>query len=236
MQPRTYKYYDFVMAFFVVVLLCSNLIGPGKLSYLEVFGFKIRVESGNLFFAFSYIFGDILTEVYGYARSRRVIWAGFGACFFSAIMAFVVVNIPSTMQDEYQRSLQSSLEVVFGNTWRIVLASLIAFWCGEFINSFVLAKMKILTKGKMLWSRTIGSTLFAQLFDSFIFYTIAFYGIWETGDLVKLTFSALFLKISWEVVLTPFTYFVVNKLKKVENEDYYDVNTDFNPFKISTNT
>lgn len=235
MQHRTYKYYDFVMAFFVAVLLCSNLIGPGKLSHLNIFGFHIPIESGNLFFAFSYVFGDVLTEVYGYARSRRVIWAGFAACAFSAIMAYIIVHIPSTLQDDYQRSLQSSLEVVFGSTWRIVSASLVAFWCGEFINSFVLAKMKILTNGKMLWSRTIGSTLFGQLVDSFIFYTIAFYGIWQTSDLIKLTLSALFLKISWEIILTPFTYFVVSKLKKAENEDYFDVNTDFNPFKISTN-
>lgn len=233
MTTRNYKYYDFVMAFFVAVLLCSNLIGPGKLSYLNIFGFRLPIESGNLFFAFSYVFGDVLTEVYGYAKSRRVIWAGFGACAFSAFMAYIVVHLPSTMQDEYQIQLQSALQVVFGNTWRIVAASLVAFWCGEFVNSFILAKMKVMTQGKMLWSRTIGSTIFGQLVDSFIFYTIAFYGIWQTQDLIKLTLSALLLKVSWEIVLTPFTYFVVGKLKKVENEDYFDRDTNFNPFKLS---
>lgn len=220
------------MAFFVAVLICSNLIGPGKLSYLEILGHKIPLESGNLFFAFSYVFGDILTEVYGYTRSRRVIWAGFGSCAFAAIMAFFVVHIPSTMQDDYQKTLQGALEVVFGNTWRIVLASLIAFWCGEFVNSYIMAKMKIWTQGKHLWTRTIGSTLFGQTVDSFIFYVIAFFGVWKTTDIFKLTLSAMFLKISWEIALTPVTYFLVNKLKKAENEDYYDRDTNFSPFHI----
>lgn len=232
MTKKNYKYYDLVMVAFVVVLICSNLIGPGKLSYLTVFGYKMQVESGNLFFAFSYIFGDILTEVYGFARSRRVIWAAFGASIFAAVMAYVVVNIPSTMKDDYQIQLQSSIEMVFGNTWRIVLASLVAFWCGEFVNSFVLAKMKILTKGKHLWTRTIGSTLFGQLVDSSIFYTIAFYGIWQGNDLIRQTIWAFSMKVTWEAVLTPFTYFVVAKLKKAENEDYFDTDTNFTPFSI----
>lgn len=222
------------MVFFVTVLVCSNLIGPGKLSYFNLFGFKFPLEAGNLFFAFSYVFGDILTEVYGYARSRRVIWAGFGACMFVAIMSFFVVNIPSTRQDDYQIKLQAALEIVFGSTWRIVLASLVAFWCGEFVNSFIMAKMKILTKGKMLWSRTIGSTVFGQLVDSFIFYAIAFYGVWQNSDILRLTASAIFLKVTWEVILTPVTYLIVGKLKKVENEDYYDHDTNFNPFTIKT--
>jgi uncharacterized integral membrane protein (TIGR00697 family) len=233
-QQRNYKYYDLIMVAFVVVLICSNLIGPGKLSYLNVFGYRMQVESGNLFFAFSYIFGDILTEVYGYARSRRVIWAAFGASIFAAAMAYIVVNIPSTLKDDYQIQLQSSLQVVFGNTWRIVLASLVAFWCGEFVNSFILAKMKIITKGKHLWSRTIGSTLFGQMVDSAIFYSIAFYGIWQGSDLVYQTFWAFSMKVAWEAALTPFTYAVVNKLKKAESEDYYDRDTNFTPFSLKT--
>ncbi len=233
-QQRNYKYYDLIMVAFVVVLICSNLIGPGKLSYLNVFGYRMQVESGNLFFAFSYIFGDILTEVYGYARSRRVIWAAFGASIFAAAMAYIVVNIPSTLKDDYQIQLQSSLQVVFGNTWRIVLASLVAFWCGEFVNSFILAKMKIITKGKHLWSRTIGSTLFGQMVDSAIFYSIAFYGIWQGSDLIYQTFWAFSMKVAWEAALTPFTYAVVNKLKKAESEDYYDRDTNFTPFSLKT--
>jgi len=232
MPSRTYKYYDLVMAAFVVVLVCSNLIGPGKLSTLNVFGYKMQVESGNLFFAFSYIFGDILTEVYGYARSRRVIWTAFGCLAFATFMAYIVVNIPSSLKDPYQVQLQSSLEVVFGNTWRIASASLIAFWCGEFVNSFVLAKMKIITEGKKLWTRTISSTVFGQLVDSFIFYTIAFYGIWQGQDLIKQTIWAFSMKVVWEILLTPFTYYVVNKLKKAENEDYFDRDTDFTPFSL----
>lgn len=234
MSKRTYKYYDFVMAAFVVVLLCSNLIGPGKLSYIHLFGFKIEFEAGNLFFAFSYIFGDILTEVYGYARSRRVIWAGFSACAFAGIMTYIVVNIPSTMLDEYQIKLQSSLEVVFGNTFRVILGSLVAFWAGEFVNSFVMAKMKILTQGKYLWTRTIGSTFVGQIVDSTLFYTVAFYGVWQEGYLLRIIAFAILTKIVWEAMMTPFTYLIVNALKKAENEDYFDTDTNFTPFSVRT--
>ncbi len=232
MQKRTYKYYDFVTVAFVVVLVSSNLIGPGKLSTINILGYQMQVESGNLFFAFSYIFGDILTEVYGYAKSRRVIWTAFASCIFVAAMSYVVVHIPSSRKDEYQIALQGALEIVFGNTWRIVFASLVAFWCGEFVNSFVLAKMKIMTKGKHLWSRTIGSTFFGQFVDSGIFYFIAFYGIWQGEDLIKQTVWAFTMKVCWEALLTPFTYVVVNKLKKAENEDYYDRDTNFTPFSL----
>ena len=229
---RTYKYYDFFMAAFVAVLICSNLIGPGKLSYINLFGYKLEYGSGNMFFPFSYIFGDVLTEVYGYAKSRRVIWAGFAASIFSALMAYVVVNIPSTLSDDYQIQLQSALSLVFGSTGRIVIASLTAFLCGEFVNSYVLAKLKILTKGKALWLRTIGSTVFGQTVDSFIFYPLAFYGTWATGSLFKATLLAIAFKVIWEALLTPLTYVIVNFIKKAEDEDYYDRNTDFTPFSI----
>lgn len=231
-QPRTYRYYDFIMASFVAVLICSNLIGPGKLSYFDIFGFRLEYGVGNLFFPFSYIFGDILTEVYGYARSRRVIWMGFAACAFSAIMAYFVVHVPFLPVDAYQSELQSALELTFGNTGRIVLASLLAFWAGEFSNSFVLAKMKIWTKGKMLWSRTIGSTLLGQTVDSFIFYPLAFYGLWKTSDLFTAILLAIVFKVTWEAILTPFTYYMVNNLKRIENEDHYDEGTDFTPFSL----
>ncbi|MCB0272151.1 MAG: queuosine precursor transporter [Bdellovibrionales bacterium] len=222
------------MAFFAVVLVCSNLIGPGKLSYFNILGFRLEYGVGNLFFPFSYIFGDVLTEVYGYARSRRVIWVGFAACAFAAVMSFFVVHVPYLPVDDYQKELQNALELAFGNTGRIVLASLLAFWAGEFTNSFVLAKMKLWTKGKMLWSRTIGSTIVGQSVDSFIFYPLAFWGIWKTQDLLTATLLAIFFKVTWEAMLTPLTYFVVNKLKKLESEDYYDRDTDFTPFSLRT--
>lgn len=220
------------MASFVAVLICSNLIGPGKLSYVNLFGYQLEYGTGNLFFPFSYIFGDILTEVYGYAKSRRVIWVGFATSAFAACMSYVVVHIPSTMIDSYQSQLQPALELVFGSTFRIVIASLIAFWSGEFVNSFILAKLKILTKGKHLWTRTIGSTVVGQFVDSFIFYPVAFYGIWPNDALLKATILGMLFKVSWEVLLTPATYMIVNKLKRAENEDYYDRGTNFTPFTL----
>ncbi|MCB0326984.1 MAG: queuosine precursor transporter [Bdellovibrionales bacterium] len=236
---RRYKYFDLVMAAFVTVLICSNLIAPGKVCHLifwgekiSFFGTPITFSVGNLFFPFSYIFGDILTEVYGYARSRKVIWAGFGGSVFSAIMAYVVVAIPSTLEDGYQVQLQQAIELAFGNTFRIVIASLMAFWAGEFVNSYVLAKMKIWTKGKMLWSRTIGSTIFGQAADSMIFYPLAFWGLWTPLTMLKVILFNMVFKIVWEAAMTPFTYFFVAKLKKLEQEDYYDFDTNFSPFSL----
>jgi len=229
---RQYTYYDFIMAAFAVVLVCSNLIGPGKLSYLNIFGFELEYGVGNIFFPFSYIFGDILTEVYGYKRTRRVIWVGFVACFFAAGMSYFVVRVPFLAVDDYQKNLQGALELVFGNTGRVVLASLLAFWSGEFVNSFVMAKMKIWTKGKQLWSRTIGSTIVGQTVDSFIFYPLAFWGLWQPEDLLTAVLLAIVFKVVWEALLTPFTYAVVGHLKKIEHEDYYDNDTDFNPFSL----
>lgn len=231
--PRNYRYYDFVMAAFVCVLLCSNFIGAAKQAVVDLpllgptpFG------AGILFFPISYIFGDILTEVYGYGRDRRVVWAGFGALAFASFMAWVVVSLPPGPSD-YMKVYQPALETVFGNAWRIAAGSMIAFWCGSFANSYVLAKMKIATQGKWLWSRTIGSTLVGELVDSSLFYFIAFYGIWQTEDVIKVAVAQYFLKTGWEIVMTPVTYKVVGFLKRRENEDYYDRGTDFNPFKLS---
>jgi queuosine precursor transporter len=187
--------------------------------------------AGVLFFPISYIFGDILTEVYGYGRDRRVVWAGFAALAFASFMAWVVVNLPPGPSD-YMKSYQPALESVFGNAWRIALASMIAFWCGSFANSYVLAKMKIWTNGRMLWTRTIGSTLVGELVDSALFYFIAFYGIWATTDVVKVAMVQYVLKTGWEVLMTPVTYRVVAFLKRVENEDYYDRGTNFTPFSV----
>jgi queuosine precursor transporter len=230
--PRTYRYYDFVMAAFCTVLLCSNFIGAAKQTTIDLplFG-PTTFGAGVLFFPISYIFGDILTEVYGYGRDRRVVWAGFGALAFASFMAWVVVSLPPAGSD-FMKSYQASLEGVFGNSWRIALGSMIAFWAGSFSNSYVLAKMKLWTAGRWLWTRTIGSTLVGELVDSSLFYVIAFYGIWATGDVIKIAIAQYVLKTSWEVVMTPLTYRIVGALKRAENEDYYDRETDFSPFRL----
>ena len=229
---KNYRYYDFVMAAFVTVLLCSNFIGAAKQTTvnLPLLG-DTTFSAGVLFFPISYIFGDILTEVYGYGRDRRVVWAGFGALAFASFMAWVVVSLPPAGSD-FMKAYQANLEGVFGNSWRIALGSMIAFWAGSFSNSYVLAKMKIWTQGKWLWSRTIGSTVVGELVDSGLFYFIAFYGIWSTADLVKITIAQYLLKTGWEIVMTPVTYRVVAFLKRVENEDYYDRKTNFTPFSV----
>ena len=185
-----------------------------------------------MFFPISYLFGDILTEVYGYARSRKVIWAGFGALIFASLMSLVVTNLPTakTMSAEQLHALN----VIFGQTPRIVLASLTAFWLGEFVNSFVLAKIKLWMSGKLLFVRTIASTIFGEVADSMIFYPIAFYGIWTNEQLISVMIGNYFIKVMWEVFATPFTYLIVGFLKKAEHEDYYDKDTDFNPFKLET--
>jgi uncharacterized integral membrane protein (TIGR00697 family) len=228
---RQYQYYEFVMAAFVTVLICSNLVGPAKIAQVDLplFG-AATFGAGVLFFPISYVFGDILTEVYGYARSRRVIWAGFAGLAFASFMAWVVVSLPPA---PFWKN-QAAYEIAFGQAWRIALASLIAFFCGEFVNSFVLAKMKILTAGRWLWTRTIGSTIFGEGVDSLIFYPLAFYG---TGiipdDKLPLVMLAQFVtKVGVEVLFTPVTYAVVAWLKRVEHEDYYDRDTNFTPFSV----
>lgn len=227
---RVYRYYDLVMVAFVTVLLCSNLIGAAKAAQvtLPVIG-PVTFGAGVLFFPVSYIFGDILTEVYGYGRDRRVVWAGFAALAFATFMAFVVLRMPVA---PFMVDYQKSLEDVFGNTWRIALGSLIAFCCGSFTNSYTLAKMKLWTGGRWLWTRTIGSTLAGELVDSSLFYVIAFYGIWPLEKVIQVAIAQYVLKTSWEVVMTPVTYKVVAFLKRAENEDWYDRNTNFTPFRL----
>ena len=230
--PRRYRYYDLLLAAFVVALLCSNLIGAGKVAVLTlpVLG-EVTFGAGILFFPISYLFGDILTEVYGYAHDRRAVWAGFTALLFAAVMSLVVIQLPPASGD-YMDGYQKGLETVFGNTWRIVLASIIAFWAGSLVNAYVMAKMKIMTEGRHLWMRTIGSTAAGELIDSSIFYMTAFYGIWSTEQVIAVAIAQYFLKTGWEVVMTPVTYRVVAWLKKKEEEDYYDVGTNFSPFKV----
>lgn len=228
---RSYRYYDLVMAAFVTVLICSNLIGPAKIAQLDlpVVG-VLTFGAGVLFFPISYVFGDILTEVYGYSRARKVIWAGFAGLGFASFMASVVVALPPAAFWKHQ----AAYEVAFGSTWRIVAASMVAYFCGEFVNSFVLAKMKILTAGKWLWTRTIGSTIAGEAVDSVLFYPLAFYGAGIIPDdkLPVVMLAQFVTKVGVEVVFTPVTYKVVALLKRVEHEDYYDRHTDFNPFKL----
>jgi hypothetical protein len=229
---RSYRYYDLVMAAFVAVLLCSNFIGAAKQTTIEVplLG-PTTFGAGVLFFPISYVFGDVLTEVYGYGRDRRVVWAGFGALVFASFMAWVVISLPPAGSD-FMQAYQPSLEAVFGNSWRIALGSMIAFWAGSFSNSYVLAKMKLWTSGRWLWTRTIGSTLVGELVDSLLFYSIAFYGIWASADVFQIAINQYILKTLWEVIMTPVTYKVVGFLKRAEQEDYYDRDTDFTPFRL----
>jgi uncharacterized integral membrane protein (TIGR00697 family) len=219
---RHFRYFDYVMAAFVAILLLSNLIGASKLASLGGYTFG----AGILFFPISYVIGDVLTEVYGYANARRCVWMGFAAMAFMAFMSWAVVAMPAA--DGWGG--QAAYESVFGSTARIVAASTIAFWAGEFVNSFVLAKMKLITGGKHLWSRTIGSTFFGQAIDSAIFYPVAFLGVWSTEQVLTVMVTNWLLKVLWEALLTPVTYVVVGWLKVREGVEVFDSGTDFSPF------
>ena len=229
---RHHRYYDLIVAAFVTVLLCSALIGAGKAAQvtLPVLG-TVVFGAGILFFPISYMFGDILTEVYGYAYDRRAVWCGFAALVFATVMSAIVIGLPPAPGD-YNTHLQEGLEIVFGNTWRIVVAAMLAFWSGSLVNAYVLAKMKIFSRGNHLWMRTIGSTAVGELVDSSLFYVIAFYGIWPTEQIIHVGIAQYILKTSWEVLATPLTYAIVGFLKRREHQDYYDVNTNFNPFRV----
>ena len=225
---RPLRYFDFAMAAFVTILLLSNVIGAGKVAVIDIPGVgPWPFGAGILFFRVSFLLGDVLTEVFGYARARRCIWAGFGAMLFMAGMSLIVVALPPASDWHGQ----AAYEAVFGQVPRIVLASVAAFWAGEFANSFVLARMKIWTNGRALWTRTIGSTVVAQAVDSTLFYPLAFLGVWslKTVDVVALT--QFVLKVSWEALLTPVTYAVVGFLKRREGLDVFDEGTDFSPFR-----
>lgn len=254
--PVTFRYYEFVMAAFVAILLLSNIIGAAKLTFVDVPFWPegwwpapdgvFIYGAGILFFPLGYVIGDVLTEIYGFARARRVIWTGFAAMLFLAFMSYVVVSLPAfdgwacagsdslAMRDNPDAVAgaicQQTYVSVFGSTWRIVVASITAFWAGEFVNSYVMAKMKVWTKGKALWTRTIGSTVVGQGVDSLIFYPIAFLGIWTTDAVLTVMVTNWLLKVVWEAVLTPVTYLVVNRLKKAEGVDLFDTDTDFSPF------
>jgi uncharacterized integral membrane protein (TIGR00697 family) len=224
-----FRYFDFVMAAFVAIILLSNVIGAGKVAQIWLPGIGYwPFGAGILFFPISYVIGDVLTEVYGYARARRVIWAGTVAVLFMALMSWVVVALPPAPS----WTNQGAYETIFGQVPRIVLASVCAFWAGEFVNSYVLARMKIWTGGRMLWSRTIGSTIAGQGIDSLIFYPLAFLSAvgWTNELVIKVLFTQWALKVAWEVILTPLTYAVVGFLKQREGVDVFDQGTDFTPF------
>jgi len=228
---RAYKYYDVVMVAFVVVLVCSNLIGPAKIAQVEVpYWGPYVFGAGVIFFPISYVFGDILTEVYGYSRARKVIWTGFGALFFASFMASVVVALPPAPFWEHQ----AAYEVAFGNTWRIVLASMVAYFCGEFVNSYILAKMKVRSGGKWMGGRFVVSTIFGEAVDSALFYPLAFYGtgIIPVEALPTVMLAQFLTKTFVEIAFLPVTYIIVLRLKAAEREDYYDAKTDFNPFHV----
>lgn len=225
-----FRYFDWVMAAFVTILLLSNVIGAGKVATIRLpligdwpFG------AGILFFPLSYVIGDVLTEVYGYARARRVIWAGTAAVVFMALMAWIVVALPPAPG----WTNQAAYEAVFGQVPRIVAASVCAFWAGEFVNAYVMARMKVWTDGRHLWSRTIGSTVVGQGVDSLIFYPLAFWGAsgWTGNLVITVLFTQWALKVAWEVLLTPVTYAIVGGLKRAEQVDVFDRDTDFTPFR-----
>ena len=235
--PRSYKYYDFIIAIFVAVLLISNIASSAKIIDwgVSIFGLPLAFDAGTLLFPITYIFGDILTEVYGYKRSRRVIWAGFGAAGLMSVTFWLVGSMPGeTTWQEYAG--QEAYNAILGGvaSGGIIIASLTAYFAGEFSNSFVLAKMKVATEGRWLWSRTIGSTLIGEGIDTIIFVVVAaLFGVFPWEIVLSLISANYIFKVTIEVIFTPATYATVGFLKQAEQEDYYDRKTDFNPFSVN---
>lgn len=221
--PKQFKYLDLITALFVTVLLISNVVAVK----IVAIGWFI-VPGAALLFPISYIFGDILTEVYGYGKDRKVIWIGM---ICNVLMAFIFIIVGALPSAPVWHN-QNAYDAILGLTPRIVTASIIGYFVGEFVNSFTMAKMKIFTKGKYLWTRTVGSTLLGEFFDTLLFITIAFMGILPNSVLLSLLIYQYLFKVGIEVILTPVTYWVVNFLKRAENEDFYDKKTNFNPFVL----
>ncbi len=235
-MERRYRYLDLIMAVFVTVLVVSNIASSAKIVDwgFSIFGVRMAFDAGTLLFPVSYIFGDILTEVYGYKNSRRVIWAGFACLALSAPIFWIVSILPGESQWQQYAGDVAYLAILGGmSSGGIVLASLAGYWSGEFTNSFVLAKMKVLTRGRWLWTRTIGSTIVGELVDTLIFIVIAsLFHVFPWSLFLTLTLTNYLFKVGVEALMTPVTYAAVNRLKKVENEDYYDRDTNFNPFHV----
>ena len=233
---KQYRFFDLIMAVFVTVLVVSNIASSAKIVDwgFNLFGVHMAFDAGTLLFPIAYIFGDVLTEVYGYKRSRRVIWAGFACLALSALIFWIVRIMPGEATWQGYAG-DSAYNAILGgmSTGGIVLASLAGYWTGEFTNSFVLAKMKVLTEGRWLWTRTIGSTIFGELVDTVIFVVVASaFGVFPWSLFLTLTLTNYIFKCGVEALMTPLTYLIVNSLKRAESEDYYDRNTDFNPFVV----
>ena len=231
-----YRYFDYIMALFVTVLVMSNIASAAKIVDwgVSLFGVPLAFDAGTLLFPISYIFGDILTEVYGYQRSRRVIWAGFFCLAFSSLVLWIVSLLPGEATWQQYAGQAAYLAILGGmSSGGIVLASLLGYLCGEFSNSFTLAKMKIRTQGRWLWTRTISSTLVGQMVDTLVFVLVAsLFGVFPWSLFATLILTNYLFKCGVEIIMTPFTYLAVNRLKRIEGEDYYDRDTSFNPFKI----
>jgi uncharacterized integral membrane protein (TIGR00697 family) len=223
-SDHKFRYLDTLITVFVVVLLISNVVGQK----IAAFG-PFRVSGAQVLFPVAYIFGDVFTEVYGYAASRKAIWFGFFASALLSVMSLLCVKLPPAPEWHNQQAF----ETVFYTVPRLVIASLAAYWCGEFANSFTLAKMKLITKGRYLWVRTIGSTVVGQAVDSTLVMFIGFYGIVPVDTIIRLIISGYIAKVVYEGVMTPLTYAVVNFLKRKERVDHFDYDTDFNPFVTS---
>jgi hypothetical protein len=234
--PKQYRYFDFIVAIFVTVLLVSNVASSAKIVDLgfSVLGLKMAFDAGTVLFPVSYIFGDILTEVYGYRRSRRAIWTGFFCLGLAAVVFFLVSRLPGEATWQQYAGDAAYAAILGGmSTGGIVLGSLAGYWSGEFTNSFILAKMKVLTNGRWLWTRTIGSTIFGEMVDTVVFVAVAsLFGVFPWSLFLTLTVTNYWFKVGVEALMTPLTYLVVNALKKAESEDYYDRNTDFSPFIV----
>lgn len=233
-MKRTYRYLDLIMALFVTVLIVSNIASSAKIVDwgISLLGIPLAFDAGTLLFPLSYIFGDILTEVYGYRTSRRVIWTGFACLALSALVFSVVRILPGEANWQKYAGDAAYLAILGGmSSGGIVLASLAGYWSGEFSNSFVLAKMKLLTRGRWLWTRTIGSTLVGELVDTAVFVIVAsLFKVFPWELFLTLTLTNYLFKVGVEALMTPVTYLIVNTLKRAEGEDYYDWDTKFNPF------
>ena len=231
-KSHNFRYYDLAVHAFVVVLLVSNLvaqkicaIGPFTIGGVTVGPFLL--SGAQILFPITYIFGDIFVEVYGYGASRRAIWIGFFSAALLAVMALITTSLPAA--PEWKN--QDAFEKVFGFVPRVLVASLVAYWCGEFANAFVMSKMKLLTKGKHLWTRTIGSTVVGQLVDTVVVIFVIFVGVYDLGTMLNLIFTGYFAKVIYEATATPLTYLVVNTLKRAEGVDVFDEGVNFNPFQ-----